>query len=638
MRVFRGILWCATFLLAVTVVGVFALSTQNLKFAAPYLEKTLSQHLGQPITIGGPIRAALLPEGLRLAIDDVSVENVSWGLEPRAGKVQHIVMDVKVRPLLEQRVELDRLRISGATLFVERNEDGAVNWSALASDGPGAMSINQMDFERIQVQFYDLSKSGLTRLAVRELSVAPTDKGVSYDGLFQVAGQPLSFSGHTDGMAGWAEGEVARTQNQLVFAGYKFEIFGDLADPRQASSELAVAGTTPEGAAMPAVFGFAEDRQAISARLLVGKNWLELDDLVLGTTRRGPQAGISLDWTPFERPFLEASVRATTMELKTLGAGWSSAEEEGAFAQSVELVSRILRNWDGRVTLDVDRMRLAGTHMQDFEIDIRSEGGRIVESGLSTFVAGGYVEVPVQVWFEPYLSVALQPTVKNVWLERLNDLEGSRLPFSGVLNLAAELKGEGDTPADLLASLEGQTNLLLGDGVMVPRADLSFAAESWAEVWQLFRYGRWDRDEPGEPMALSCVVSRFDFDGGLAMANGFLVETNQAATTGAGYVDLREGRIDFRLSPRPKDPALLASASDLRVAGGIGAPTLTPERNPPAERRGSGGVGTLVLSGGAQSILPLMEIGHDNENVCIRQISGSVSEASGLNGALGNGG
>ena len=109
-----------------------------------------------------PSGRALLPEGLRLSLGDVAVENVDWGLEPSAGRARNIVMDVKLLPLLEQRVELDKFRVSGATLYVERNETGDVNWVSLAGAADRVGTAKRMDFDRIQVQFYDLSQSGLT--------------------------------------------------------------------------------------------------------------------------------------------------------------------------------------------------------------------------------------------------------------------------------------------------------------------------------------------------------------------------------------------------------------------------------------------------------------------------------------------
>ncbi len=638
MRVFRGILWCATILLAVSVGAMFALSTQNLKFAAPYVEQTLSQYLGHPIKIEGPIRAALLPEGLRLSLDQVSVENVDWGLEPAAGKARHIVIDVKLLPLLDQRVELDRFRVSGATLFLERNDNGAVNWSSLANASGRVSGVKKMDFDQVDIQLYDLSKSGLTKLSVRKLSLTPDEDGVAYKGLLQVAGQPLVFSGRTEGLSQWADKAPARTRNQLRFAGYDFQIDGELLDPRMFSSDLNVVGAAPPDSVMPLLLGFRKGAMPIQARLVIGKNWLEVDDIVLGGAKNSPQANVSMDWIPFERPRLDISVRAESLEIADPESFLGPVDEE-AFSQSVNLVSRILRNWDGQLTVAADRLRLADAVFEEFQLDVRALDGRLENSGFETLAAGGYISMPFQVWFEPNLSIAAQPKVKNVRLEHLTEAE-SRLPLNGVLSLAADLKGEGETPEALLSSLHGQTNLLLGDGALRPSTELDFAADAWAEVWQLFSYGRWDRDELSEPMSLSCVVSRFDFEDGLATANGLLVETSQAATTGAGYVDLRQGLLDFRLSPRPKDPALLADASDLRVAGELDSPTLTPQRDVSAERRGSGGVGTLVLSGGAQSLLPLMEIGHENENVCIRQISGSVSNAAsfGAGGAAGNGG
>ncbi len=638
MRAFRGILWCAAILLAVSVIGLFVLSTQDLRVAKPHFEKALSQQIGHRVSIDGPIRAALIPEGLRLALHDVAVENVDWGLEPNAGKAHRIVLDMRLWPLFDRQVELDRLSISGATVYVERNSAGQVNWGTL-TDGSGQPdAVLQMSFTDIELQFYDLSKNGLTRLAIRELSVHPTGDGVSYDGRLQLAGQPVTFTGQARQLANWEDGKAAQIQNDVSIAGYDFDIEGALADPRTHSSELTISGRVPPDSILPGLFGHVDSGQLMTAQLQLSKDQLVLDDLAFGDEEEGPIARVAFLWTPFERPKIDAYVHALNMDVDSSVLGGLSGGNE--FSDVAERAAVIAHNWDTHIEIQVGRLELAGTQLDDIHLNLNARDGRVADSSISALMAGGYVEVPFDIWFEPNLSIAARPRARSIRLAHLQAEGGEALPFDGLMSVAADLSAEGNDPAELLSSLEGQTNLLLGDGIISSAANVVSGENAWGEIWQLLSYGRWHGDSPNEDIELSCVVSRFDFVGGLATANGFLVETKQAATTGSGYLDLREGRIDFRLSPRPKDPVLLAAATDLRVAGEIARPVLTPQREPTTDRRGSGGVGTLVLSGGAQSLLPLIEIGHDNENVCTRQISGSVSSASPLStdGASGGGG
>lgn len=638
MRVVRGIFWCATILLAGSVVGLFALSSQDLRFAAPQLERALSQHLKHDISIKGPVRAALIPEGLRLSLGDVSVRNVDWGLEPSAGKADRFTVDVKLWPLLQNKVELDRFRLSGATLYVERHKSGQVNWSALTGAADRIDIVQQAQFDDVQIQFYDLTQGGMTRLAVRRLSITPSDNRIHYKGRLQIAGQPIEFSGHLDDLNNWADEKPARSQSTIRLAGLRFDVRGLLSDPRVEASNLQVVSKLPSDSILSRVFSLADGRADLSAELRVSDGRLVLDDMTIGADDEGPFGTLSLDWRPFEKPLFDAYGFAATVTLDDEALSALSAQADPM--SWVPAVARIVENWNGRVELQAGQMTISETQLDDVLFRATALDGRLSDGSLETLVASGHAEMPFQASLDPIVSISAQPRLTNVRLEQIQNANGAALPFGGLLNLAADLRGEGNTFDEILGSLQGQSNLLLGDGLIVSSADFNLGTNSWSEIWQLFSYGRWNRDEPSSDMELSCVVSRFDFGDGMATANGFLVETNEAATTGAGFVDLKDGRIDFRLSPRPKDPSLLAKAADLRVAGHLARPVLTRQRDTATDRRGAGVVGTLVLSGGAQTLLPLMDISHDNENVCVRRIAGSVSDVAPLRrrNSTGNGG
>ena len=625
MRVIRGIFWCATILLAVSVGAIAVLSTQDLRFASSHVERLVSARLNQNISIRGPIRAALLPEGVRVSLSDVAIDNVDWGLEPYAARAGKLVADIPYSSLFKKGLSADRLRMKRATVYVERGMNETVNWSELLAPGGNLNTPERLEFENVEVQSYDLSGSGLTRVAVRKLYTSKTVDGLSYDGWIRIAGQPLEFSGTVQALSRWQEEKAAAVRTTGSYAGFEFSMKGPLRHPAHGNSTLLVRAAR-EGDGAQDAYTQAGLPDLLDAHLTLTENGFDIavEAAEEGADTSGLTGSVSVDWTPFERPLLAARLDFDRLAIPDP----ADRDQTVALADLLPTIRRTLRNWDANLVVAVDRIRMGGATIESAEIYVDAHGGQVPLGYLDLDLAGGHVEVPFQAWFDPVFSVAFRPHIRDVRLERLPALGDVSVPLSGKLNVAADIKAEGDTGADLLASLTGQTNLLIGTGAMATNVADQLGEGAWSEIWQLFSHGRWNREVSEQEMGLSCVLSRFDFEGGLATANGFLVETHQAATTGTGVIDFRDNKIDFRLSPRPKDPALLASAADLRVGGKLDAPTLSPQRNVAPERRGAGGVGTLVLSGGAQSLLPLLDIDHDGGSVCASQFSGSFSDAS----------
>ena len=625
MRVIRGIFWCATILLAVSVGAIAVLSTQDLKFASAHVERLISAQLDQTISIRGPIRAALLPEGVRVSLSDVAIDNVDWGLEPHAARAGQVVADIPYSALLQGGTSVDRLRVKRATIYVERGDDETVNWTEILSQEGRSNAPGRLEFENVEVQSYDLSGAGLTQVAVRKLYTSRVEDGLSYNGWIKIAGEPLEFSGTVSALSRWQEEKAASVHVAGSYAGFDIALKGPLRHPAHGKSTLLLRAARDGGDDHDA-YAQAGLPNQLDARLTLTENGFDLafESAAEADAKSATTGTVSVDWMPFERPLLAARMDVDRLVMPDM----SGSDQTITLSRLLPVIRQTLRNWDANLVVAADRIDVGEAAIKAAELYLDAHDGRVPLGYLDLDVAGGQIEVPFQAWLEPTLSIAFRPQVRDVNLERLPALGDLAVPVSGKLNIAADLSAEGDTSSDLLASLTGQTNLLIGDGAMATNVADQLGEGAWSEIWQLFSHGRWNRDTPEKEMALSCVISRFDFESGLATANGFLVETHQAATTGTGVIDLRDNKIDFRLSPRPKDPALLASAADLRVAGKLEAPTLSPQRDVAPERRGAGGVGTLVLSGGAQSLLPLLDIDHNSGGVCATRFSGSFSDAS----------
>src|SRR5688572_15115125 len=83
---------------------------------------------GRDFAIDGPVRLKLFPR-LALVADGVRLGNAPWGSRPDMARIQQLRFDLALAPLLERRVEIGRVEMSGADLLLETNADGQGNWN-----------------------------------------------------------------------------------------------------------------------------------------------------------------------------------------------------------------------------------------------------------------------------------------------------------------------------------------------------------------------------------------------------------------------------------------------------------------------------------------------------------------------------
>ncbi len=91
----------------------------------------VKQQTGRDLKIAGDLNLSLFP-WLGVKIDNVELSNAKgFGDKPFA-LVRHAAVRVKLKPLLEKKLEVDTIGLDGVTLNLVRNKSGASNWDDLA--------------------------------------------------------------------------------------------------------------------------------------------------------------------------------------------------------------------------------------------------------------------------------------------------------------------------------------------------------------------------------------------------------------------------------------------------------------------------------------------------------------------------
>lgn len=115
---------------ALALAAIFALWLANLDIARyrGLIEEQAGSVLGRQVTIAGDLSLGL---SLRptLVASEVTIANPPWASRDHLARFERVEATAALLPLLAQRVEIDRLRIDGADIRLERSADGEANWS-----------------------------------------------------------------------------------------------------------------------------------------------------------------------------------------------------------------------------------------------------------------------------------------------------------------------------------------------------------------------------------------------------------------------------------------------------------------------------------------------------------------------------
>lgn len=141
----------------------------------------------------------------------------------------------------------------------------------------------------------------------------------------------------------------------------------------------------------------------------------------------------------------------------------------------------------------------------------------------------------------------------------------------GVLAARIDLRGQGDSPRAVMASLGGSAQVTVNNAVLDNRSlDWLGGDLPTQVVTSLNPLGASDTGT-----ALQCAVARFTIKTGLASANrGLAVETDATTMAGGGSVDLRDERLDLVMQPRARQGVGLSVAPTTRVQGTLAHPRI----------------------------------------------------------------
>jgi hypothetical protein len=259
-----------------------------------------------------------------------------------------------------------------------------------------------------------------------------------------------------------------------------------------------------------------------------------------------------------------------------------------------------LRTVDVKASVRADEIVLpGGADLKGTAFNAQLEMGRLEVEPLQTTVSEGNLRGALSLDASgrvPTLDIRLggQGVRTAMLLEKLGM---SDFLQGGSTDLDVRLKGEGVSVRDLMAGLDGEVTVRMGDG-RIRRKALELAG---ADVAMQLLDALNPLAQRSEHTSLSCAVAHFQVKDGIAGAqNGIAVETDSVNIVGSGAIDLKTERLDFTVKPEAKEGLGINIGSSLaglvRIGGRLAEPTIGVDREGAAKAAVS--VGAALATGG----------------------------------------
>ncbi len=610
----------AVLIVAVLVTGVAVILSTDFNQYRPLVAERVKAATGRDLNLAGDIKVALslVPT---VTVNEVTFANASWGSRPEMVKVDQLEVEMALMPLLSGNIQVKRVVLDGADILLETSGDGTPNWvfaeaatetpAVPAEGGPGVTlpEVNSVAVENARLTYRDGITGAAQTIVLTSLSAtadsATSPIAITFEG--SLNDNPVKLSGTVGALQGLIDNQPFAVDLAGEGGGAAFTVKGQIAEPKEArgialdfsaSGESLADMTALTGAAMPPLGPYN-----VSAKLMDIEGGYQVEALQarMGGSDISGSAGVAMGG---ERPKINAALTSTKLDLKDFGvqpapegaqpSAGSASGSDGRVFPADPLPFEALKAVDATVKFTGQQVIREPVTMENVAVDLVLDNGKLTLTQLDTGMHGGTVQVAGVVdASQAKPALALKMTARQVEAGTLSQTFGiTRVLSGGKVDVDLDVTAAGSSVREIMAGLNGSTNLEMGPGDINNR----FAEIVLADLVKLLTFGG-----TGDSSDLNCVVMRFDFTNGLATSKGIVVDTNGATIIGTGDIHLDSEKLDMRVEPNATQANLVNLAIPVNVRGTLASPSVLPD--PAALAGAAAGVAAGVATGGVFTAL-----------------------------------
>ncbi|HIJ32625.1 MAG TPA: AsmA family protein [Gammaproteobacteria bacterium] len=546
----RNVHWAAIVIIPLLLMAaILVLNSLDFNHFKPTITAKVEEATGRTLSIAGDIelQLSLSPE---LSMEGLALSNAAWGSDKEMITIRRVVTQVNLWSLFGEELEILHLLLEQPNFLLESSADGIDNWVMGKTEQAAVQRMDQSGgvplFRHIeildgQLTYIDGVNQSREQLTIQMLQATADDFASPLH--LQLEGSynefPFEITAQLDNLVALNQGKS--TQLQLKVKSGHAE--------GQFSASLLLNGET-------------------------GQYRIGQIDLQLAQSRL--QGEISVD-SGKERPILQAALKAPLVDLTELGelvpvqqqeVDSPSADDQAAMPvtgkklfPSALLDLSGLATFDAEIELNIERLRSPYAVLEGVESQLIIKEGGLQATPLRFQLGGGTVEGDLSVQGGGPVTVALGLEGKGISLGQvLADVGKVDQVEGAVSNFDITLQGQGRSVAALMADLEGEVLLQIGEGKM----DNQYLNLTGGDIVSQITRSLNPTAKSEQHTLLQCAVVNLQLKQGVCKFDkNIAIETDMTVIVGSGEFDLGSETLSINMKPSPRQ-----DSADLGIGAG----------------------------------------------------------------------
>lgn len=593
------------------VVGLLLVSAGAIYgvLQSDYLRSEAQSRIGSALGRETTIAATDIEWGstTHVKLADVKIANAKWGKEPYMLEAGLVDFQIELLPLLRGSFVFHDIALNAPKIALERDENGAENWSfkesptiataasvAAPEERDEAPTIDKLIITKGKMKYLDRQKdlalSGDVHIGSGE---AEGKDRVEFHADGKLEGKPLKVDFNGGSIELLQNGEKPYPLKLSVdFGKTSIDVAGQIDDPfKMEGADLEMKLKGPDLADIFPVLGVPAPPTppySLAGHLTRKGNVWQLQKMAGIVGNSDLSGDVKVDYGP-KRPFLTAKLASKNLDFDDLGPlvgmppateGGEAAsaqqeqtaktmEAEGELFPDVPLKMEKLRVMDMDVTLDAKKVNAENyLPIQSLDGRVKIDNGRAVLDPLKMGVANGTVEGKMVLNArESVPGVTADLALSNLDLALF--FRGS--PYfettGGKVQAKVNVDGAGKSLADVMGTAVGDVRLAMNggalSGLLIELAGLDIGQA-------LILYVEDDARIP-----ILCGAGRIVLNKGDAKLGHFVIDTTDSVLYFRGHANLKSQAIDVEIEADAKDFSLLDIDAPVDLKGKIRKPEIS---------------------------------------------------------------
>jgi len=624
-KLFKIIGGLVVLLVAVVVAGVVVLKSTDINLYRETIAEQVKKATGRDLTLGGDLELAvsLSPS---IVARNVAFANAPWGTRKDMATIERFEAEVDLLPLLSGTVQVSRVILVKPDILIETDKTGKGNWvfdtakqSSSATETEkteksGAIPVVRLvDVENATFTYRDGVTGKSTVVAIDHLRAGADSLSspltVSLRG--KLNGQDYNLNGQVGAPSRIISGAPLPIDLTAEAGGATVSIKGEITDPAAGKGialALAVQGKSiADVAAFAGAVAPPMGPYSLSASLSDPAGGYALKDLKakIGGSDISGDVMVSLGGAV---PAINAQLASQLIDLKDFTPASDQKTQQEAPQSEGKAGGKIfpkdplpldgLKAVNATVAYKADKILVQPFPLTNVAVNLTLQGGKLAVDPLSAKVAEGLLNSVVTLdgaRSVPALTVTLD--AKGIGLGNALKTTGSSELLDGTpLDADINLRGKGQSVADIMASLNGQVKIVMGEGKINNKAFDMIGGDLVSKVFTSLN--PFAKKDPFTVLKCGVVYSKV-LDGQAKIDKGIAFETSAMNVIGSGGADLKEEMLDLGIKTEPREGlgvSVGGLASVVRLSGPFSNPGVKVD--PLGAGKAALSVGAAIATGG----------------------------------------